>query len=622
MFIFTVGSFFIANRTRNVPVKELDRLRKTVVSLLILLLLLSSSFYLLYLVAQENQKPVVYVISMSSNVPSDLRNAVKLVNRLLYLNQSVYWVAQPLSVLIEGEEHALKGGDFIIPLYPNLQNDIPSFSFLSQKYLEDIFEELHVPIKKTNSNFEALVYSLKYTKVAVFYGGGVTGGTLEHIHPLEDAGFSVGIVREENLSRESLAKYDVVTFPGGGPYDNYLSQEDMEAIKDFVNNGGGFLGTCGGSILGIRLGLLDAEPAIEGQYEAFADLRGPLLLNLTASSMNPIVFGYSSLVESEYFCGPFISRIGNDVETVGSYHAKTDNLYAYFPEIFKAYNYTPQPEVIDDFWETPAIIAGKYGSGKAVLSAVHPEIMPVSQRLFFNSIYYLSCGNQFIFSTLQHSSTQKVSNFNLSNEALGIINEAVWSQLRSSTSTLINSASRDRGVLMGLKELNMQLVGLAGEYLQLFLDDIQNRSTTLLTKIEELHDAYRNLEVDKTLLKQMQPLSLSHSLTRLNLLSSIEELQRRILKLQESFSNLPNLTHLMDTAKEELLNEKSLLQQIESENSQDNQYYQNIMNLHAAESLTLVKVKDEVDYYLLQWTFEAESILTEANLLNYASSLV
>jgi hypothetical protein len=71
-----------------------------------------------------------------------------------------------------------------------------------------------------------------------------------------------------------------------------------------------------------------------------------------------------------------------------------------------------------------------------------------------------------------------------------------------------------------------------------------------------------------------------------------------------------------------LLNEKLLLQQIESETSQDSQYYQNIINLHAAESLTLVKLKDEVDYYLLQWTFEAESILTEAILLNYTASLI
>jgi len=599
----------------------LDRLRKIVLALLILPLLLSSSFYLLYLAAQESQKPLVYLISMRSNVPSDLRNAVKLVNRLLHLDQSVYWVAQPSSVLIEGEEHLLDSGDFIIPLYPNLQNDVSSFSFLSQNYLEEVFEELHVPIMKINSNFEALVYPLKYAKVAVFYGGGVTGGALEHIRPLEDAGFSVEIVREENLSRESLTKYDIVTFPGGGPYDKYLSQEDMETIKDFVNNGGGFLGTCGGSMLGIKLGLLDAEPAIEGQYEAFADLRGPLLLNLT-TSMNPIVFGYSSFVESMYFAGPFISNIGNNVETIGSYYARTGNLSAYFPEISKAYNYTPQTEIIDDFWGTPAIIAGKYGSGKAVLSAVHPEILVVSQRLFFNSIYYLSCGSQFMFSTLQHSSAQKVSNFNLSNEALGIVNETVWSQLRSSTSTLIDSASRDREVLMGLKERNMRLVGLAGEYLQLFLDDIENRSTALLTKIDELHNAYRNLEVDKTFLKQAQPRSLSHLLTRLNLLSSIEELQHRVLSLQESFANLSDLTHLMDTVKDELLNEKSLLQQIESETSQDNQYYQNIINLHIAESLTLVKLKDEVDYYLLKWTFEAKSILTEANLLNYASSLL
>lgn len=248
--------------------------------------------------------------------------------------------------------------------------------------------------------------------------------------------------------------------------------------------------------------------------------------------------------------------------------------------------------------------------------------MTVSQRLFFNSIYYLSCGNQFVFSTLQHSSTQKVSNFNLSSENLSLPNETVWSQLRNSTSTLINSASDDQKVLTELGELNTQLVGLAGEYAHLFLNDIQNRSIALLTRIEELHNAYTNLEADKTLLNQRQTYSLSQSLTLLNLLFSIEELQRRILNLKESFSELPNLTRLMDRVKDELLNEKLLLQQIKSENSRDSQYYQNIINLHAAESLTLVKMKDEVDCYLLKWTFEAESILTEADLLNLVSNQV
>lgn len=604
---------------KNAPVKKLGTLRKTILSLLILLLLLSGLSYSLFLVAQENQKPVVYVISMQSKVQSDLMDAIRLVNRLLYLNQNVNWVAETVTVPM-GMIGQLEGGDFIVPFYPNLQNDASSFSSLSQSHLEGIFNEFHVPIVKLSGDADVRVYPLKYVKIAVFYGGGVTGGALEHIRPLEEAGFHVGIVREENLTRESLAKYDVLTFPGGGPYDKYLSQENMDAIRDFVNSGGGFLGTCGGSVLGIELGLLDAK-AIWGQYEAFAFFRGPLLLNLT-SSLNPIAFGCSSLLESMYFAGPYISNIGNNVETIASYYARTSNLSVYFPEISKAYNYAPKPEVIDDFWGKPAIIAGKFGSGKVVLSGVHPEILTVSQRLFFNSIYYLSCGNQFVFSTLQHSSTQKVSNFNLSSENLSLPNETVWSQLRNSTSTLINSASDDQKVLTELGELNTQLVGLAGEYAHLFLNDIQNRSIALLTRIEELHNAYTNLEADKTLLNQRQTYSLSQSLTLLNLLFSIEELQRRILNLKESFSELPNLTRLMDRVKDELLNEKLLLQQIKSENSRDSQYYQNIINLHAAESLTLVKMKDEVDCYLLKWTFEAESILTEADLLNLVSNQV
>ena len=184
-------------------------------------------------------------------------------------------------------------------------------------------------------------YPLNQAKLAVFYGGGVTGGSLEHIYPLEEAGFSLGIVREENLRRGELSEYNVITFPGGGPYGNYLSEEDMESIRDFVRLGGGFLGTCGGLILGIELELLDAEVAMAGQYEAYADLRGPVLLKVTRSS-SPVVFGYPTFFESTYFMGPFISSVGTDVDAIGSYYNSTENLSLYFPEIIKAYNFTPQ----------------------------------------------------------------------------------------------------------------------------------------------------------------------------------------------------------------------------------------------------------------------------------------
>ena len=195
---------------------------------------------------------------MQTDLQPNLMNAVKLVNRLLYLNVSVYWLAEPLPISVDGAEYASASGDFIIPFYQSLSCGNVLYSTVFLQYVEMPSTEFDVSVIKIRGNVEVHAYPLNQAKVAVFYGGGVTGDSLEHIYPLEEAGFSLGIVREENLRRGELSEYNVITFPGGGPYGNYLSEEDMESIRDFVRLGGGFLGTCGGLILGIELGLLDA----------------------------------------------------------------------------------------------------------------------------------------------------------------------------------------------------------------------------------------------------------------------------------------------------------------------------------------------------------------------------
>jgi len=277
--------------------KKLRKLASPAFGIVVLLLFFTALFSSVYLMMVENQTPWVYVISMQTDLWSSQMNAVRLVNTLLHLNVSAYWLAEPLDISVDEAEYAFASGDFIIPSCPGLSCGNILCSTVSPQYVEKLSTEFNVSVLKTRRNIEVLAYPLKQAKVAVFYGGGVTGGSLEHIYPLEEAGFSLGIVREENLRRGELSEYDVITFPGGGPYENYLGEEDMESIRDFVRLGGGFLGTCGGMVLGIELGLLDAEVAMAGQYGAYANLRGPVLLNVTQSS-SPVVFGYSKFLES------------------------------------------------------------------------------------------------------------------------------------------------------------------------------------------------------------------------------------------------------------------------------------------------------------------------------------
>jgi hypothetical protein len=108
-------------------------------------------------------------------------------------------------------------------------------------------------------------------------------------------------------------------------------------------------------------------------------------------------------------------------------------------------------------------------------------------------------------------------------------------------------------------------------------------------------------------------------LIRSDLLLSIEYLQKRILNICHLMLKSGDLVNIMDLTEEELLGETLLLQQILTSNVPSADRYQKIVNLHASESLTLCNLKDNLDYCLLNWSFEMRCVLIEAHFLNYVA---
>ena len=78
---------------------------------------------------------------MQTDLQPNLMNAVKLVNRLLYLNVSVYWLAEPLPISVDGAEYALVNGGFIIPFYQSLSCGNILYSTVFLQYVEMLFTE-------------------------------------------------------------------------------------------------------------------------------------------------------------------------------------------------------------------------------------------------------------------------------------------------------------------------------------------------------------------------------------------------------------------------------------------------------------------------------------------------
>jgi glutamine amidotransferase-like uncharacterized protein len=576
--------------------KLTSKTRIIAASTIVLAVILSALFVPPYLNSISNSSEGAIIIPMQTSQQPNWINASKLVNTLLQLNFQVYLLSEPIGA-ISGTHR----GDFIIPVH---QQPTGATVALSQ-YILYLSKQLNVTTTHAG-NTQANVYPLNQAKVAVYYGGGVSGGSLEHIHALEQAGFSLSTVNENNMNVGDLSLFNVLTFPGGGPYLNSLNTADVDGIKQFVQGGGGYLGTCGGSVLGVELGLLDVQNVMKNftgmLYEDWSDSRGPVILNITDSN-SLIVNGYTGNLTSTYYRGPFISQVGSGVDVVCTYQASTPNLAVFDPETMndpvniEKYHFTLQPNEINLYWGTPSIVSGSYGEGKVVLSTTHPEILSESQRLFVNSVFYLSSGSQMRLNT----QTAISQNPNLQTASLEPLNTAEISMANGVLSQLHQKAQTSQNIISGMEQLNYEDTGATGDYLELYVDDVASRTEALMGDLGTLTVDYSLLQASN------QKTSLQINGTQIST-ESAQKIINYLLGLNGKLDTLSNVN-------QQLSDEMNTLQHLPANGT--SQYYQAIRDLNRAESTTLYTLKDQVDFDLLSLTFQIHALTVEIEFLNY-----
>lgn len=90
-------------------------------------------------------------------------------------------------------------------------------------------------------------------KVALFQGhGGAETCVWETKAALDmDGSIAADLVTAAGMTSENLKQYDVVVIPGGGGSRQYLNMggQGRDALRSFVQNGGGVLGICAGAYL-------------------------------------------------------------------------------------------------------------------------------------------------------------------------------------------------------------------------------------------------------------------------------------------------------------------------------------------------------------------------------------
>ncbi|MFW9933673.1 MAG: BPL-N domain-containing protein [Candidatus Thorarchaeota archaeon] len=197
--------------------------------------------------------------------------------------------------------------------------------------------------------------------VAVYFDRGVTAASRDAcIAMLEWTGATVSVINEDHIHNGSLSMFDMLVMPGGCYCDErcqVLEQSDFEIIRDFISDGGAYLGIDGGAIYATEWRL----DLFHGDFIADANGTGNFLLELDVNQ--------------------------DSIDPALSEQPATYTMFYEDSGYFQAENMTGV-SVICTYQDTgyPCTLALHYGDGKVFLSSPHPEYEEGSLR--DNTDYY------------------------------------------------------------------------------------------------------------------------------------------------------------------------------------------------------------------------------------------
>lgn len=217
-------------------------------------------------------------------------------------------------------------------------------------------------------------------KIAIFEGKGAPGGGIENVCAKVELmpGSTITRLKPEEIASGGLKGYDVVIFSGGSGSAQAasLGDEGREKVREFVKDGGGYVGICAGAYLACSnfswgLGILNAS-TVSSKW-----MRGSGYMDAEVTVDGaPILGPVEGIFKVRYNNGPIIKP------------GTRADLPAYRPlALFRtevANNGTPVGVMVN----SPAQAVSTYGKGRVFISSPHPENTPGLEHLIPRGIYW------------------------------------------------------------------------------------------------------------------------------------------------------------------------------------------------------------------------------------------
>jgi len=195
---------------------------------------------------------------------------------------------------------------------------------------------------------------------------------------LKSASLPFELMRAEDIRNGALAGHAVLFVPGGWASNKLkaLGDKGIEAIKNFVREGGHYLGFCGGAGLatqdGIGLLAIKRRPT----RDRVPSFSGRIRLN---TSSRLLLENISEPVFHAWWPSQFVIE-GNGIKILAAYgealpdafssdlNAGDVSTYGEWTELEKIYGINLDPKRL---LNEPAVVEGRYGSGSVILSLIH-----------------------------------------------------------------------------------------------------------------------------------------------------------------------------------------------------------------------------------------------------------
>lgn len=217
-----------------------------------------------------------------------------------------------------------------------------------------------------------IIQSVEFSKVptvAIYKGEGSGEEGIENVkrNILNITNIMVAEITAEQIQHNDLTKFDIIIFSGGSGSKQALSIGEVgkENIKNFVKNGGGYLGICAGAYLVTSgfdwsLGILNAETISITEWK-----RGEGFVDLELTNEGRSIFGdVSELFKCRYSSGPILRPLSIE----GLPLLVTT---AYFRSEISENDVTKGVMI-----NTPAAVYSTYGKGRIFAISTHPENTP------------------------------------------------------------------------------------------------------------------------------------------------------------------------------------------------------------------------------------------------------